>query len=112
MRRFLTVNIRRIIGIRQGIFPFTYLGYPIFYGRKNKGHFEDLIKKVMKRLHSWQRRFLSYEGKYILIAHVLQSIPSYTLSAMNPPVSVINQLHRFLQSSFGVMLQVQRINTG
>lgn len=30
----------------------------------------------------------------MLIAHVLQSIPIYILSAMNPPVRVINHLHR------------------
>lgn len=38
-------QIRRITSIRQGNFPFTYLGCPIFYGRKKKSHFEELIKK-------------------------------------------------------------------
>jgi len=32
-------KIRRITGIKQGSFPFTYLGCPIFYGRKNISHF-------------------------------------------------------------------------
>lgn len=46
-------QIKRITDVRQGSFPFAYLGCPIFYGRKNKGHFEDLIKKEMKRMLFW-----------------------------------------------------------
>ncbi|KAK4713786.1 hypothetical protein R3W88_019693 [Solanum pinnatisectum] len=86
--------IKRITGIKQGSFSFTYLGCPIFYGRKNKTHFEVLIKKVIKRLSCWQNMLLSFGGRYVLIAHVLQSMPIYVLSAMNPPEGVIKQLHR------------------
>ncbi|XP_015078425.1 uncharacterized protein LOC107022284 [Solanum pennellii] len=35
--------------IDMGTFPFTYLGCPIFYGRKTKSHFEELVKKVAKK---------------------------------------------------------------
>ncbi|KAG5614746.1 hypothetical protein H5410_014570 [Solanum commersonii] len=80
-------HIKKITGIIQGLFPFVYLGCPVFYGRKNKNHFEELIKKVMKR--------------YTLITHVLQSIPIYMLLAMNPPASMINQLHKILQIFLG-----------
>jgi len=48
--------VKRITGIRQGSFPFTYLGCPIFYGRKNKGHFENLLKKVTNRMNTWQNK--------------------------------------------------------
>ncbi|KAG5631921.1 hypothetical protein H5410_003638 [Solanum commersonii] len=37
--------------------------YAIFYGRKNKGHFEDLIRKVAKRMIMWQNRFLMFGGR-------------------------------------------------
>ncbi|KAK6791951.1 hypothetical protein RDI58_011032 [Solanum bulbocastanum] len=37
---------------------------------------------------------LSFSGRYVLIAHVLQSIPIYVLSAINPLKGVIKQLHR------------------
>jgi len=72
-------RIKKITGIRQGVFPFVYLGCPVFYGRKNKSHFEELIKKVMKRLNLWQHKLLSFGGRYTLITHVLQSIPIYAL---------------------------------
>ncbi|WMV59077.1 hypothetical protein MTR67_052462 [Solanum verrucosum] len=93
-------QIRRITGIRMGSFPFTYLGCPMFYERKNKSHFEVLIKKVAKRMHSWQNRLLSFGRRYILIAHVLQSMSIYILSAMNPPKSVLVQLHKLFAKIF------------
>lgn len=80
----MCLKIKRTIGIAQDSFPFTYLGCPILYGRKKKCFFEDLVKNVMKRLSLWQNKLLSFGGRYILIAHVLQSIPIYLLSAMNP----------------------------
>lgn len=46
-------KIRRITGISQGAFPFTYLGCPIFYGRRRIAHYEDLIKRVTKRVIGW-----------------------------------------------------------
>lgn len=45
-------KLRKWTGIRQGAFPFTYLGCPIFYGRKKKEYFEGLIEKVTARIHS------------------------------------------------------------
>lgn len=93
-------QIKRITGVKQGKFPFIYLGCPVFYGRKNKSHFEELIKKVAKRMTIWQNRLLSYGGRYILIAHVLQSLITYLLSAMNPPIAVIDQLHKLFAKFF------------
>lgn len=37
---------------------------------------------------------LFFGGRYVIIAHVLQSMSIYVLSAMNPPDGVIKQLHR------------------
>lgn len=58
-------QLRRIDGIIMGFLPFTYLGYPKIWGRKNKSHFEVLIKKVAKMMHSWQNILLSFRGKHI-----------------------------------------------
>ncbi|WMV39051.1 hypothetical protein MTR67_032436 [Solanum verrucosum] len=93
-------KIKRITSIKQGSFPFTYLGCPIFYGRKNRTYFESLIKKVMKRISSWQNILLSFGGRYVLISNVLQSLLIYILSAMNPPACVITQLHRIFAKFF------------
>lgn len=38
--------VRTIIGFTRGEFPFTYLGSPIFYTRRRKDYYNNLIKKV------------------------------------------------------------------
>lgn len=96
----VSIRLRRLTGIRQGNFPFTYLGCPVFYGRKVKSHFEDLVRKVARRILGWQNRLLSFGGKYILINHVLQSLPVYLLSAMNPPKKIIEQIHQIFAKIF------------
>lgn len=49
---------------------------------------------------SWQNKLLTFGGRYILIRHVLQSMPINTLSAMNPPKGVIYQLHKIFSKIF------------
>ncbi|XP_060181532.1 uncharacterized protein LOC132611140 [Lycium barbarum] len=45
-------------------------------------------------------RLLSFGGRYILIAHVLQTMPFYLLSAMIPLKGVIEQLHKIFANFF------------
>lgn len=87
-------TIKSRTGMRKGTFPFTYLGCPVYYCRKKSIYFEKLVRKIMKRVMQWQNRFLSFGARYILVAHVLQSIPVYLLSVMNTPKGVINQIHK------------------
>ncbi|KAK4724096.1 hypothetical protein R3W88_026875 [Solanum pinnatisectum] len=46
----VSLRLRRMTGIKQRSFPFTYLGCPVFYGRKKLRYFDDLLKKIQKRL--------------------------------------------------------------
>ncbi|WMV51941.1 hypothetical protein MTR67_045326 [Solanum verrucosum] len=80
-----SIRLRKLTGIRQWEFPVTYLGCPVFYGRKKSSYFEDLMRKVARRILSWQNKFLSFGGKFILINHVLQSMPMHILAALTPP---------------------------
>ncbi|XP_070039154.1 uncharacterized protein [Nicotiana tomentosiformis] len=61
----------------RGKFPFTYLGCPIFYTRRRKDYYEDLLKKVKAKLHSWKGKLLSIGEKATLISSVLQSSEGY-----------------------------------
>ncbi|XP_060216327.1 uncharacterized protein LOC132643819 [Lycium barbarum] len=65
-------------------FPFNYLGCPIYAGRKRIAYFDSMVTKVVKRMNGWQGKMLSFGGKVVLIKSVLQSLPTYTLSALNP----------------------------
>ncbi|XP_060210563.1 uncharacterized protein LOC132637499 [Lycium barbarum] len=93
-------RIKRKTGMRKGSFPFTYLGCPVFYGRRKIVHYESLIRKVMNRVMSWQNRLLSFGRRYILMAHVLQTMPVYLLSVMNPLRGVIDQLYKIFAKFF------------
>ncbi|XP_059314688.1 uncharacterized protein LOC132065353 [Lycium ferocissimum] len=93
-------RVRRKTGMRKCSFPFTYLGCPVFYGRRKIVYYDSLIKKVMNKVMSWQNRMLSFGGRYILIAHVLQTMPVYLLFAMNPLKGVIDQLHKIFAKFF------------
>lgn len=67
------------LGIKRKDFPFNYLGCPIFYKRKQKLFYQQLINRISSKLQGWKRKLLSYGGRAILIKHVLQSIPIYCL---------------------------------
>nr|XP_016436408.1 PREDICTED: uncharacterized protein LOC107762555 [Nicotiana tabacum] len=88
------VNIVYLITeFQRKYFPFSYLGCPIFYSRR-KDFYKRIIFKVHERLSSWKGKLLSIGGRAVLIAHVLESMPIHLLSAVNPSVYVINQLHK------------------
>lgn len=98
-------RLRRWTGIGQGQFPFTYLGCPIFYGRKKKEHCEGLVKKITGKILSWKSKLLTARGKYTLIKHALQSIPIYQLSAMcapppQTPKRVVKLIHKVIAKFF------------
>nr|XP_016512912.1 PREDICTED: uncharacterized protein LOC107829953 [Nicotiana tabacum] len=89
-----------ITGFARGKFPFTYLGCPIFYTRRRKDYYEDLIKKVKAKLHSWKVKLLSFGGKATLISSVLQSMPVHMLSILDPPNNILKHLHNIFARFF------------
>ncbi|XP_019241256.1 PREDICTED: uncharacterized protein LOC109221250 [Nicotiana attenuata] len=90
----MTNAVASITGFTKGTFPFTYLGCPIFYTRRRKKYYNDLIQKVKEKLHSWKGKLLSYGGKATLISSVLQSMPTHILSVLDPPDNVLEHLHK------------------
>ncbi|XP_060195138.1 uncharacterized protein LOC132624361 [Lycium barbarum] len=81
-------------------FPFTYLGVPIYYGRRMIAHYKEITDKIFNRLNSWTGKLLSIGGKVTLIKHVLQSMPIHLLSACDPPKGVLAQIHKMFAKFF------------
>ncbi|XP_059289891.1 uncharacterized protein LOC132043417 [Lycium ferocissimum] len=90
----LCQEVEQVTGFKRGMFPFKYLGCPIFHFRKRKFYYYDLIKRVNDRLQNWKGKLLSFGGKAVLINSVLQSMPMYLLSAMAPTTYTLNELHK------------------
>ncbi|XP_070048168.1 uncharacterized protein [Nicotiana tomentosiformis] len=83
-----------ITGFARGKFPFIYLGCPILYTKRRKDYYEDLIKKVKDKLHSWKGKLMSFGGKATLISSVLQSMPVHMLPVLDPQNSIMGHLHK------------------
>lgn len=97
----VTQVMEDITGFNRGKFSFAYLGCLIFYSRKRKDNYDDLLKKVKVKLHSWKGKLLSFIGKATLISSVLQSMPLHLLSALDPPNNIIKPLHKYFARFFG-----------
>lgn len=94
------LKVERITGIKRQNFPILYLGCPIFYARRNMEYYQSMIIMVMDKLQTWKGKLLSVGGRTVLIANVLQSMSMHLLSAVNPPKSVINKLHKIFAQFF------------
>ncbi|XP_060200487.1 uncharacterized protein LOC132628739 [Lycium barbarum] len=90
--RIYNKRIRRWTGYKQSSFPFTYLGCPIYSGRKRISYFSDISKKVLNKIAGWQGRFLSPGGKATIIKHVLQSQSLHIFVALMPPVTSLYEI--------------------
>ncbi|XP_070042883.1 uncharacterized protein [Nicotiana tomentosiformis] len=77
-----------------------YLGCPIFYTRRRKDYYQYLFKKVKAKLHAWKGKQLSSGGKATLITSVLQSMPVYLLSVLDPPQNILKHLHKIFARFF------------
>ncbi|VFQ84566.1 unnamed protein product [Cuscuta campestris] len=98
-------RVRDTLGCSLDVLPFTYLGCPIYHGRKRIHYFEPILKKMRDKCCAWMGRYLSPGGKAIMIKSVLQAIPTHLLAAHFPPKAVIREMEsimaRFFWSSLG-----------
>ncbi|XP_070032084.1 uncharacterized protein [Nicotiana tomentosiformis] len=95
-------TVSDITGFARGEFAFTYLGCPVFYTRRRKDCYDDLVKKVKARLHSWKGKLLSFGEKATLITGVLQSMPVHLLSVLDPPDNILEHLHKIFARLFWI----------
>uniref|UniRef100_A0A803NZS4 Reverse transcriptase n=1 Tax=Cannabis sativa TaxID=3483 RepID=A0A803NZS4_CANSA len=58
----------------------SYLGLPCTMGRSKNTILGFLKGKMIKKIQSWETRFLSKAGKEVLIKSVAQSLPSYAMN--------------------------------
>jgi hypothetical protein len=66
----------------------TYLGLPLGANFKSKLIWDPILEKMERKLSSWQRMYLSKEGRITLIKSTLSSLPTYFMSLFPIPVSV------------------------
>lgn len=96
--RRLATAISRILGIKLGTFPFTYLGVPISPKRLTINQLQFIPEKVNKIIHSWNHSSLSLAGRTTLLNSSVFIIPNYILSVMNLPVSILDNISKFARN--------------
>ncbi|XP_026378147.1 uncharacterized protein LOC113272539 [Papaver somniferum] len=91
------------LGCRVEKLPIKYLGFPIGATVRCTSVWDEVIKRMEVKLASWKKKFLSKDGRLVLIRSFLASLPIYFISLIHMPVSVekkLNQLmRRFLRDS-------------
>ncbi len=80
-----------ILGCQIGSLPFTYLGLPLGTTRPRVVDFAPLLDRVERRLTA-SSMFLPQGGRLTLINSVLSSIPTYYMSSLQLPVTVIKAI--------------------
>lgn len=90
-----------LTGIRQGSWPFRYLGCILYKGRKKCQSFQHLIDMVNAKLQGWVRKLLSPGGRLVLIKHVLSAIPIHVLAVMEPFLNHMNIERLFSKCFWG-----------
>ncbi|XP_031095329.1 uncharacterized protein LOC115999629 [Ipomoea triloba] len=100
VRREVVTKVKVITKFQQKDFPFTYLGCPVYMGRKNVSLFAALVDRVSTRCRGWHTKLLSQGGKAVLVKSVLQALPMHIFSAIDPPKAVIKQLERIFANFF------------
>ena len=67
-------TVHYVTGFQQHQLPITYLGCPVFTRCLELSHFDDMVQKVRDKISGWANRLLSFDGKLVLICHVLSSM--------------------------------------
>ncbi|XP_050379729.1 uncharacterized protein LOC126797093 [Argentina anserina] len=88
-RRFV---IRKILGVKQGSLPFTYLGVSIFQRRPKRVYFQDIANRVRCKLSSWKGYLLSQAGRLQLIQSVIKRILVYSFQIYEGPAGLFHDL--------------------
>jgi hypothetical protein len=89
-----THHLAQTFGYEVGSTPFTYLGLPLGTTRPSVYEFTPLISRMEKRLYSVSK-FLSYQGRIVLVNFVFSVLPTYYMCSLVIPPTVIHQIDRF-----------------
>lgn len=47
-------RIRQATGFIEKVFPFNYLGCPIYIGKKRIAYFDGLVTKIVQKISGWK----------------------------------------------------------
>lgn len=86
--------VTTITGFTYKELPITYLGCPLYKGRRRSMLFDELIKKIGNKIAGWSEKLLSSGGRITLMRHVLTSMPVYLFQVLQPPGETMDRIQQ------------------
>ncbi|KAL8092159.1 hypothetical protein AgCh_034453, partial [Apium graveolens] len=74
----------------------TYLGLPNIIGKNKFALLGYLKDKVNAKIRTWDGKFISRPGKEILVKHVAQTLPTYTMNVFLLPLEITRNIGQCL----------------
>ena len=102
--------LAQTFGCEVGSMPFTYLGLPLGTTRPTVQEFSPLLTKMERRL-SGVSKFLSYQGRLIMVNSVFSALPTYYMCSIVIPPIVIQQIDRFKKHCLWIKGDISRRGT-
>lgn len=87
-------------GYQRKSFPMTYIGCPLYTERKTRRLFTPVVNKLQDILDVWKGKLLSAGGKLTLSRHILQSVPIYYLTLIDPLKLTVRDINRVIANFF------------
>ncbi|XP_057811447.1 uncharacterized protein LOC131025669 [Salvia miltiorrhiza] len=86
--------IQRALPFSFGGLPTTYLGVPIFIGRKRTAYFMPIYDRIVQKFARWKGIQLSIAGRLCLVQSVIQSSLVHSMMIYKWPKSLLHSLDR------------------
>ncbi|KAL8126450.1 hypothetical protein AgCh_013655 [Apium graveolens] len=85
-------KILEVLKIPESSEKGKYLGVPAVFGKNKLEMFNYIKERALKKMQGWKQKLISQAGREILIKHVVQAIPSYSMSCFLLPQKLINKI--------------------
>lgn len=85
-------QILQYTGFKKGELPFKYLGIPLCTKKVSVNQCQSLIEKIVGRINTWTKKFLSYAGRLQLVQSILTSIQTFWSEIILLPKKVIQKV--------------------
>lgn len=86
------VPIGQVLSMPEATEHSTYLGLPNVIGKNKSALLGCLKDKVNTKIRSWDESFISRSGKELLVKHVAQTMPSYTMGVFLLPLEIMRSI--------------------
>lgn len=84
-------HLARTFGYQLGTMPFTYLGLSLGTTKPSFEEYSHILNRIERRL-SGISKFLSYDGRLILLNSILSALPTFYMCNLKIPPQVIKQI--------------------